>query len=221
MSDDLLCLFDKGDWQYFRATQGPDNRGFYSPVLPRQPYWRKAPDHIRSSVFDGNVPLYQNLIYLYATTCQSEVQFVMTFAHELQHYIQRKTAPELWAANSLIPNLNERSLRDLGLGWCDIPHEREARIVSKRAAIKVFGESRVMAHIEGKLKIADLDRDKNDWICIRDLSYDTPFDLKIETKQFYPRLRDYQTELCCIYKEFRDSWGGFPKIDLQSLLDPN
>jgi hypothetical protein len=41
-----------------------------------------------------------------------------------------------------------RRLVHLGLRWCDIPHDREARIVSKRTAEQVFGAELVRQYIE-------------------------------------------------------------------------
>ena len=77
-------------------------------------------------------PAFDDFIYLHGSTCSSAMGLTMTLAHELQHFIQHSQQTRLWAANSLIPKLKKATIRALGLRWCDIPHEREARIVSSR-----------------------------------------------------------------------------------------
>ena len=70
--------------------------------------------------------IFDELIYLHGSTCASEVGLTMTFAHELQHFVQHGNMLTLWAANTLIPQLPKSVINALGLRWCDIPHECEA-----------------------------------------------------------------------------------------------
>src|SRR5713226_6085130 len=49
-----------------------------------------------------------------------------------ENFIQHESALRLWAANTLVPNLAKPVIKALGLTWCDLPVEREARIITKR-----------------------------------------------------------------------------------------
>jgi hypothetical protein len=126
----LLVLLDDEDWQAFKAENGIANRGFYARIRPGHPHWRIAPRYILDSVFVGGAPAYDDFVYLHGTTCADDIALTMTLAHELQHFIQHADKTPLWAANGLVPNLDKTAIAALGLRWCDIPHEREARIVS-------------------------------------------------------------------------------------------
>jgi hypothetical protein len=98
----------------------------------------------------------------------------MTFAHELQHFVQHCTVLKLWAANTLVPGLPKAVIAALGLKWCDLPHERDARIASKRTAEVLFGPEEVTQYIDAKI-IRSIDKeDALDWECIRGLATSIP-----------------------------------------------
>ncbi len=84
------------------------------------------------------------LIYLYGSTCADEVGLVIVLAHELQHAIQHANVRKPWALNGLVLKLDTNVFDALKLTWADIPIEREARIVSKRMAVHLFGEKRAL-----------------------------------------------------------------------------
>jgi hypothetical protein len=143
----------------------------------------------------------------------------MTLAHELQHFIQHADHTRLWAANSLIPNLHNMVMAALCLRWCDIPHEREARIVSKRTAEDLFGPDAVSQHIDARLANPVTEQDGIDWQCIRELSASSPYDLANETKLFFPRLTDYSDQLQAALAHFQAIDPDYADVDLQGLLD--
>jgi hypothetical protein len=142
----------------------------------------------------------------------------MTFAHEMQHFVQHASVPALWAANSLIHNLPKRVIAALALTWCDIPHEREARIVSKRTAECLLGAEATRRYIDAKIAERVTNDDAADWQFIRDLDTSTPYDLARETGLFFPRLRDYKSELEGVREELAVDDPIFSCVDLDVLL---
>ena len=88
----------------------------------------------------------------------------MTLAHELQHSIQHAADRDIWAYNTLVMQLPKTRIRELGLTWQDVPTEREARIVAKRACELILGVEPTADYIEQRISSAALERDRNDWV---------------------------------------------------------
>jgi hypothetical protein len=215
----LLVLLDDEDWQAFKTRNGVANRGFYAPVRSDHPHWRIAPRYILDRVFIDGALAFDDFIYLHGTTCGEEIALSMTLAHELQHFIQHADRTPLWAANGLVPNLDKTAIAALGLRWCDIPHEREARIVSKRIAEDLFGPDAVKAHIDARIANPITEQDRIDWKCIRELAASTPYDLARETRLFFPRLKEYSGQLQAALAHFQRTDPDFAGVDLPALLD--
>ncbi len=214
----LLCFFDDTDWQPFKDRFGKENRAFYGPLREEAlPDW---PDYVRRLIF---VPLsapkvaFDHVIYLYGSTCSSLLALTMSFAHELQHFVQHENVRLLWAANSLLPHLDGSVISALELRWCDIPHEREARIVSKRTAENLFGVGDVNRYVDAKIAESTTDGDRTDWECIRGLDTSTHYDLALETMLFFQRrLKDYIPELEKALQRMPADFSA--DVDLRKLL---
>jgi hypothetical protein len=214
----LLCFLDDEDWQAFKDQNGIANRGFYARVRAGDMHWRIAPLYILERVFVGGAATVDDFVYLHGSTCSNDVGLIFTLTHELQHFIQRSTHTRLWAANSLVPNLSRESIEQLGLQWCDLPHEREARIVAKRTAEQIFGEGRVQQYIGSAITARLTEKDAADWEYIRGLPTSTFFDLGAETKAFFPRLKRHRAQLEEVLRHFRATDPDFADVDLTSLL---
>jgi hypothetical protein len=218
----LLCFFDDKDWKTFKDCFGIANRGFYKPLKSEPlPGW---PDYLRKLVFDESPTAaprqlaFDHVTYLHGSTCANEVSLTMTFAHELQHFVQHSNAVDVWAANTLISQLGTTTMAAVGLRWCDIPHEREARIVSKRTTEQLFGAQLVGEHIDARIAEFLTEGDESDWEYIRELATSTSYDLVQETKLFFPRLRDHRSELEQVLEALRCKDPDFERVDLDSLL---
>jgi hypothetical protein len=142
----------------------------------------------------------------------------MTFAHELQHFVQFGTVPKLLLQNELacitLQNLEKPDFEALGVRTCDIPHEREARIVAKRVAEDLFGVEVVRQYISAKKAQFITPQDAVDWDCIDGLVASTPYNLAAETKLFFPRLKNCRSALEREKANDPDLGG----IDLDALL---
>lgn len=162
---------------------------------------------------------FDHVIYLHGSTCSNEVGLAMTFSHELQHFVQNGNSLSLWAANTLIPKLLKSDIDALGLTWCDVPHEREARIVSKRIAENLFGAEVVTQYVDAKIAEHVTKDDAHDWKCIRGLATSTPYDLAAETALFFPRLKPYSQHLEDVLRDFKNNNDpDFKDVDLHALL---
>jgi hypothetical protein len=184
----LLCFFDDEDWPALKVEQGAANRGGYLDIGRTTPAeWFDAPQYLSECVLEKGQPRFDHLIYLHGTTCSCEMGLTWTFAHELQHFVQQIASPKQCAAGRLIRRLPPDVIDHLGLGWCDIPHEREARIVSKRVCEALFGVESVRQFIEAQINQSAGEEHIADWVCIRGLDASRPYDLVAETRQFFLR----------------------------------
>jgi hypothetical protein len=213
----LLCFFDEEDWPVLRGPGMAANRGAYFS----SPSWADTPAYIRGCALIEGQPAFDNLIYLHGTTCADEVGLTMTFAHELQHFVQHGTSRLSWAVNTLayatLRDLEMSDFRALALRTCDIPFEREARMVAKRVAEDLLGKDRVHKHIEAKIAERVTEQDAVDWDCIRGLDVTAPYDLASETQRFFPRLKTCRLGLERELRR-RQTDADFRNIDLNALL---
>jgi hypothetical protein len=219
----LLCFLDDVDCLSFKdvCVFGKANRGLYAPIMSGSPLpWPHLwPDYVLECIYPGLLrkALFDHVIYLYGSTCADEVALTMIFAHELQHFVQHENALTLWAANTLIPQLPRCVIDALGLKWCDIPYERDARIVSRRTAEDLLEVEAVRRYIEAKIVEHVTDDDAADWECIQGLVTSSACDLDGETKRFFPRLKDYRSQLEKLLQE-QNTNADFKDVDLDTLL---
>jgi hypothetical protein len=198
----LLCFFDDEDWSYIKTDAGASNRGFYTD--PRRGGLLCPPIDLVTALHTGSAFTFDRLIYLHGSTCSRTISLTMTFAHELQHFVQESChPPEVWADNHFVTY----SLRDLfstsdleGLGitsWFDVPFEREANIISKRAAEGLLGVDTVSQYIDENIAEARSDQDVANWRCMRDLpSTSPPSDVANETTLLVQRIRTTLERRC-------------------------
>ncbi|HEV2200934.1 MAG TPA: hypothetical protein VGR73_14030 [Bryobacteraceae bacterium] len=219
----LLCLLDDQDWQPFKAATGARSRGFYKPVRRKDSDWEMAPYYVVKSLFDvEGRPLFDNFVYLYGSTCSTDLGLAMTLSHELRHFVQHDLLPTLWAANALVTrllsDLSMPEVRAMGVsGWCDVPHERDAMLAAKSAAEGLFGIELVTRYIDSKIAQRVTDQDADDWRCIRGLVTSAAFDWVNETRLFFPRLKGHKHVLEAYLRESVDD-ADFKGVNLEELL---
>jgi hypothetical protein len=225
----LLAFFDDHDWAEIKSPPpwglGPENRGFYTAIKKDtfRGNWN-WPQCMTNKIF-GNTHwaadderFFDHLIYLHGTTCADATGLVMTFSHELQHFAQYGFRRELWAVGRLIHNLPKEIIDSFGLNWPDIPHEREARIVAKRAAIELCGSDAVKQYVERKIREGNSTMEVEDWQFSLRLDPSITYDLAGETKRIFQRLKPHRQALEKILQGFRSD-SDYKDIDLSSYLD--
>jgi hypothetical protein len=226
---DLLVFLDDVDWEQFRTVYGPANRGWFSPTHEfayyrriRQAQWppRMAMQLVKLDPVSYK-PSFPNdcAIYLYDSSCRDEPSLTMTLAHELQHFIQYGNDRTTWAFNTVILSLPREVIEPLGIIWPDIPIEREARIVAKRAAQALIGNENAEFHIESRSKEASTSGEVSDWNFIREVDVSREYtDLPGHTRRLYQhRLWRVRPELEDVLSKLKED-PLFPSIDLDTMF---
>jgi hypothetical protein len=139
-----------------------------------------------------------HLIYIRNSTCILRISFAFTFAHELQHVMQYCGQRKILAGNRLLYH----NLKDIdpftAMTPIDIPHEKDASVVSKRVAEKVFGTESVQTYIESQInQFTDLNRFGNEsaqgetarWKFLLHSDSSIPYNLTTDTIRLFGEYR--------------------------------
>src|SRR5207302_3412723 len=200
----LLAFLDDQDCFSFKQVIGQANRGLFSRakpgnLAPDPVYW---PDYVLQNLETYDPPdslwaqfEFDGVIYLHGSTCFTEAGLVMTFSHELQHFVQYGFHRALWAVNSLLTHLSKQTIKTTGLKVFQIPIERQARIVSKRVAEQLCGVSVVGQYIDRRIDEKITPEDLEDWQFVQKLSHSVTSDLEEETKSLFRQLGAWKTEV--------------------------
>jgi hypothetical protein len=196
-NETLLCFLDDEDWKAVRRDAGPA-RGFYTPArdLDELPH---PPQYIEDELVKNGIAAYQNLVYLFGSTCSVHEGLAMTLAHELQHFIQHGSSRAAWAmgtiASNLLRDLEMRQVNEIGVNsWCDVPIERHAWTTGKRGAEAVFGRDAVRQYTDTRIATAR-SVDLADWKFVREIDASQAFDFDAEMASLMPRLTAHRTKL--------------------------
>jgi len=199
-----LCrYFATGADSVLQQMYGVYYRGFHAPcsscpVLPHYlvPCFYHPFDAFKSDIPFEDTIAFDNLIYMRDSTCRDgRVGFTLTYAHELQHFLQHGHTPMLSAVNfTLYRDLKQFEPNSIAI---DIPHEREANIVSKRVAESLFGADAIREYAEEQIqfmeRVCDAEQ-KARWIFFRDVPSSTACDLLQDTLPFvekYKKVLDF------------------------------
>lgn len=220
----LLCFFDDEDCQIFKNIIGQGNRGFHKPITDSTPFagW---PEYITEAIFVDDPTLFwlqrlfDHVVYLHGGTCVDRVGMAMTFAHELQHVVQRLTVPELLAANGLFPHLPKPVIQQVGLQWADIPTEREARAVAKKIAVTLHGSEAVKEYLTQRASTTNDPIELADVHFIQGLDTSIPYDLKQETLALFGRFKNHRSEFEAVIERFK-SEPDSEAVDLDLFMQP-
>lgn len=217
-SASVLCFLDDEDWDSYRAGKGvPWMRGFFGPVEAEPALRKSAPPYLKEVLFLNDAPVFEFLIYLFGSTCSSDVGLTMTLAHELQHLMQFRETPDLFWANYLMNGLTASEVAAIGISQSfELPHEREARVVASRTAGHLRGSTEVERYIQDRVSSSPYPDDKSDWEFVRHLDLTEPFDLRGETRALYKRLRPHGPMLHAVRRRFTPQ---LPPDDLDKLFD--
>jgi hypothetical protein len=226
----LLCFFDDADCQQFKEAIGTANRGFYLCIKFKEPCWLDWPDYVTDCILVDDLPslwkkrIFDHVIYLHGSTCATDAGLGMTFAHEVQHFVQHETVPKLWAEGTLMNDFLVRVDRvvidTMKLNWFHNPIEREARAVSKQVAEHLCGKEQVRLYIDGRIAKNVSTDDVADWQFIQNLNPSSPYNLENETRLLFQRLKSYKRELETALQWCKKSGDhAFDCVDLNTLLN--
>jgi hypothetical protein len=226
---ELLAFLDDQDWDDLKRDYGPANRGCYAPIKQNRPTeaWPLRMTNLIFVPVGDSSPwltkrVFDHGIYLHGSTCADETGLTLTFAHELQHFVQYGFNRRLWAEGRLIPHLPKEVFDITGLNWPDIPHEREARIVAKRVGLELCGADAVKQYIDRRISEKATESDVKDWRFSQHLDPSIPYDLSAETKRIFQRLRPYRQALENVLRAMNgnpDYKDDYKDIDLSPYFD--
>jgi len=185
----LLCFFDDANPKHFDDLWGENHYGFHTPVIGSGTW----PAYVESLLVTYAGIAYDNMIYLNGRACASAVGAAITFAHELQHFMQYSWDRKVWAANNLIYQMFWQGLPTTVKPW-EIPFEQDTNRVSKRIAEGLFGAIAVNRHVEEHIA-AKSNAEK--WKAFQSLSYHDEFDLLAETIAWVNRYKIDLLKLKC------------------------
>ncbi len=223
-ADRLLIFLDNDDWKYLKDEIGKENRGVYT----RLPLSKEAepPAYLSFCLERRREPAVEDLIYVHGSTCAGcDVGLSMTLAHEVQHFVQYSTAQRCWAASNVLRALGKEFLGQYQIAYYAVPHEREARIVSKRVATAIFGAQEVACHIDSQIAKATspCDEDGKDWESVKGIQPGHGYDLCRETRQVFRsldatalRVREKVADALC--KCIRNNQEAFATLNIDMLL---
>jgi hypothetical protein len=184
----LICIFDDEERPEFTASDkyGENLCGIFFEYV--RDFRQACPDDLDEYVWKEERFLCDVVIYLRYRTCLSLTGMTITFAHELQHFMQLGFNYKAFRANCLLLHYLRCWKKDQRPLW-KFPHEYEAPLVSKRVSELVLTRDMVSSYTEQKIE------EKNDlekWRFFQGLDAAESFDLLERTK---PLVNQYREEL--------------------------
>jgi hypothetical protein len=226
---ELLAFFDDDNNDVIKQNYGFANLGYYRPIKESRPTkaWRPWPPRMNSLIFVDGSPseeprrVFDHGIYLHGSTCADETALIMTFAHELQHFVQYGLKRRLWAESRLIQKLPKEIQVKEQLNWPDLPHEREARIEAKRVGVSLLGPDEVGQYIARRISENVSVEDVEDWRFSQEVDSSEPYDLSNGIRRIFQRLKPYRRELEEVLQEMKNSNSrdDYKDVDISAYFD--
>jgi len=218
----VLCFFDDEDCEELKLLTGlgAANRAFHTTIGESSAF-QGWPKYVTDCIVDfERNPIRRRLlvdqvVYLHGGACADCVGMTMSFAHELQHVMQRLKVPKLLTANLLF-----RHLPNTGLHWSDIPVEREARAEAKRMAVTLHGSEAVNELLRQRASTTNDPIELADVRFIQELDTTAPYSLKDETLALFARFKDRRAEFESLIEDFKFNPNFEPVVDLDSFMPP-
>jgi hypothetical protein len=211
----VACIFAKDDCIKSQLNRDVAARGlFLAPVEGLDltcfpPYVHDIVAPIDQRTSECAFP-YAGMILLHGSTCETDIGLTLTFAHELQHFLQYTNAKPLWVMNKLLMCLHNEEFKV----WWDFPVEVEARVTAKKVAECLFGAELVREHIKEKIKARITCDDAKDWEFVQGIVSSVPYNLGDCTRPLVRRHRRQLDELRQRCQEDADAAVSRSKISL-------
>jgi hypothetical protein len=189
----VVCLLDDQDFFELKLRAGQANRGIHlrlegaalAGVVP-QHFWNVLRP---INATTGKCPsLFDSVVYLHGSTCETDIGLTLALAHELRHVVQYATQPKVCAANALLQRLPEPFNRDFTVWW-DFPIEIDARIVAKGVAETSFGAEAVREYILARIESPVTEGDAKDWEFVLNINTAEPYDYIADTNRLVEKYR--------------------------------
>jgi hypothetical protein len=211
----LLCYFDDEDAEWLHREIG-DFVAVHTPIVGSGAW----PSYVEQFFLDSRANLaFDNLIYVPRTKyVEDRTSLVITFAHELQHFVRFANSRKVSRVNSLLHQHLGAFDPTTDIRPWGLPLNRDAMIVAKRVAEAVCGPEAVAHYMDSQ--IAEGRRVGNTskvqmWQWAKSISPSSlPYDLCKETDRLVQR---YKTQLLGLKSEIDFSvpeWWNFHRNDI-------
>lgn len=149
----VLCFLDYTDPKELRDLIGVQTRGaFYPLTLGRLTQDLLAAHVARECKGSSGLFICESVIYLFASTCKTDIGLVLTLAHELQHCHQHQHQYSYWFMERRVRVVSSQNgIPKIG-SYLDLPSERDAIRKSKEIAQAMFGSEAVAAFIHSQIQ---------------------------------------------------------------------
>jgi hypothetical protein len=196
----LLCGFDdeRSIWfeSHLQLLDSPNARALHIRAAADPTQWPNFLEHRRYSA--KKQPVFDSLIYIpLVAPTNVPFAFVVTLAHELQHFVQSWTEPRVWDANVFL--YRNMRLLDPGMPAYEtwrVPNQHDAMIKSKRVAVSLFGADIVEKELRS---LVSNDETTKEWEFLLGVSPSADCNLRDETDQ---AVRKYKPQILGL----RDEW---------------
>jgi hypothetical protein len=185
----LVCIFDDHERPGFlhHPELGPNFCGFFLPLRQSgigNGVW--APELVTHIWDKQQVEFaYDASIYLRKRTCDEVTSMVITFAHELQHFMQYGHHNQEWQLQRCIQQVAAPRLIH-PRPW-HFPGEHEAQLISKRVAEQLLGTEEVRRYADARIASGD---DIEKWQFFLGLNPIDDFDFRQQTAQWVAKYKD-------------------------------
>jgi hypothetical protein len=191
----LICIFDDEERPVFldSLSLGMNYCGFFVPVrkFGRCFQWpQPILNHAYNSDWLDPEPKGWRcdvVIYLWDRTCNNSIGTVITFAHELQHFMQYGHNYKTWRADGLVKEVYPGE----PMAPWRLPCEYEAQLISKRVANGILGVDVVTNYAEQKIQE---ENDPEKWSFFQGLDPEESFNLLDRTKPWVNEYREVLKE---------------------------
>ncbi len=183
----LLCGFDEEKSDWFQSIGHRDARGLHC-LTQGSGLW---PDFLESRRYEGATAAFDSLVYIpMVPPTDAPFVFVVTFAHELQHFVQYWTEPRISLANNLFyENLSMLDPSIPSYETWHVPTERDAMIKSKQVAVSLFKQEGVQGELRSLMSNDNVGKE---WEYFQGLSSSATRNLRDETDHL---VKQYQNEI--------------------------
>ncbi|HEV2298458.1 MAG TPA: hypothetical protein VGR72_08075 [Candidatus Acidoferrales bacterium] len=175
----ILCGFDsKGELSFEHLGYG-NARAFHTPTNG----FNSWPVFLENVRCDDEGPV-DSLIYVrLVPPTDDALIFAVTFAHELQHFVQAWQSPKFYAASGFLSeNLPSFDLGANAFETWRVPIERDAMIRSKQVAEAKFGRAFVAARVHSLIADGTSLLEVEEWKYFESLSPESVCDWQNETR---------------------------------------
>lgn len=184
----VACIIDDNDCKRSEWHLGAGVQGFHVPKEMASEYFRVYKREIIAPIdertYKFNCP-YARVVYLFGSTSETDIGITLTFAHELQHFLQYTKDKPLWVKNTLLMSLHNDEFK---VRW-NYPVEIEARATAKKVAECLFGAEPVREYIQERIKAHITDNDVRDWEFVQRIVSSEHYNLAEGTKPLVHRHR--------------------------------